>query len=220
MPLDPGGRLPQPWPVARAHLTYVPSPNSPLGTVAPVADLRRLAEEVGGPLVIDEAYADFADENALALARRPNVIVSRSMSKSYALAGIRFGYAVADPALVRELIKVKDSYNCDALSLAAATAALEDQAYLKETRARIIATRARLERELAVLGFNVTPSQANFVWCRHARPVKPVYEELKRRLILVRYMRYEGYGEGLRITVGTDAEVDRLLDELRRILAG
>src|SRR5262249_454963 len=123
-----------------------------------------------------------------------------------------------EPALVRELIKVKDSYNCDVLSLAAATAALEDQEYFRTIRAKILATRARLEKELAALGFAVCPSQANFVWCRRAdRPVKPIYEELKRRQILVRYMAYEGYGEGLRISVGTDAEVDRLLEELTRL---
>jgi histidinol-phosphate aminotransferase len=126
---------------------------------------------------------------------------------------------VGDPALVRELVKVKDSYNCDVLSLAAATAAVEDQDYLRMTRDRIRASRERLSRSLAELGFAVCPSQANFIWCcRTDRPVKPLYEELKRRLILVRYMTYEGYGDGLRVTVGTGAEIDRLLDELRRIL--
>jgi histidinol-phosphate aminotransferase len=114
---------------------------------------------------------------------------------------------------------VKDSYNCDALSLVAANAALADQEYLRDTRAKILATRARLEAALAGLGFMVTPSEANFVWCRRTdRPVKPLYEELKRRQILVRYMLYEGYGDGLRVSVGTDAEIDRLLEELRQIL--
>src|SRR5262249_3429531 len=129
---------------------------------------------------------------------------------------VRFGFAVADPALVREFNKVKDSYNCDVLSLAAATAALEDAEYYRGTRERILRTRARLAAGLAALGFDVVPGQANFVGCRRdSRPVKPVYEELKRRGILVRYMAYEGYGDGLRITVGTDVEVDRLLQELR-----
>jgi histidinol-phosphate aminotransferase len=174
---------------------------------------------VGGPLLLDEAYVDFADQDGLSLLRRGNVVVTRTLSKSYSLAGIRFGFAVADPALVREFIKVKDSYNCDVLSLAAATAALEDQDYRLSTRARILATRLRLSNALQKLGFDVSPSQANFVWCRHAaRPLKPLYEELKRRLILVRYMNYEGYGDGLRITVGTDAEIDRLLAELAQLL--
>jgi histidinol-phosphate aminotransferase len=204
--------------VADAHLTFLCSPNSPSGSALPPAALERLVDEVRGPLVLDEAYVDFADAHGLHLARREGVIVTRSLSKSYALAGVRFGFAVARPELVRELVKVKDSYNCDVLSLAAATAAVEDQDYLRQTRAKILATRGRLAGALAGLGFAVTPSQANFVWCRRAdRPVKAIYEELKRRMILVRYMVYEGYGDGLRITVGTDAEVDRLLEELRRI---
>jgi histidinol-phosphate aminotransferase len=188
--------------------------------MVPLPALERLADRLDGrPLVLDEAYVDFADWHGVELLqKKKNVVVTRSFSKSYALAGIRFGFAVADPALVRELIKVKDSYNCDVLSLAAATAAIEDQDYRLSTRAKIVATRARLEAELKKLGFTVTPSQANFVWARRSdRPVKPIYEELKRRLILVRYMNYAGYGDGLRITVGTDAEIDRLLEEVRRI---
>ena len=218
VPYTADWRLPSPWPVCGANLTFIANPNSPSGTVVPLADLERLAEEVGGPLVVDEAYVDFAEANALPLLRRrKNVIVTRTLSKSYALAGIRFGFAVADPALVRQLVKVKDSYNCDVLSLEAATAALEDQEYFRETRARVLATRARLAEALAGLGFVVTPSEANFLWCRRDRPVQPVYEELKRRGILVRYMTYEGYDDGLRVSVGSDGEIDRLLDELRRI---
>jgi histidinol-phosphate aminotransferase len=120
--------------------------------------------------------------------------------------------------VVRELVKVKDSYNCDVLSLAAATAALEDQEYLQANRARILATRQRLAQELRGLGFDVCPSHSNFLWCRRSdRPVKPIYEELKRRLILVRYMSYPDYGDGLRISVGSDFEVDQLLHELRSL---
>src|SRR5205823_10312150 len=126
------------------------------------AGLERLAEEVGGPLILDEAYVDYAEENGLSLTRRRNVIVTRTLSKSYALAGLRFGFAVADPAVIRELVKVKDSYNCDVLSLTAAAAALEDQEHLRLTRGRLLATRRRLSESLARLGFAVTPSQANF----------------------------------------------------------
>lgn len=221
VPFTSDWQLPSPWPARNANLTVVPNPNSPTGTFVSIAALERLAAELSGPLVIDEAYVDFAETTALPLSRRPNVIVTRSLSKSYALAGIRFGFAVAEPGLIRELIKVKDSYNCDVLSLTAATAALEDQEYLKETRAKILVSRARLAKELQQLGFEVYPSQANFVWCRRSdRPVKPIYEELKRRLILVRYMNYAGHGDGLRITVGSDAEIDRLLSETRQILHG
>jgi histidinol-phosphate aminotransferase len=219
VPYTADWRLPDPWPVPSAHLTLVANPNSPSGTVVPRVDLERLADALAGPLVLDEAYVDFADVQALPLSRRDNVVVTRTLSKSYALAGIRFGFAVANPALIRELIKVKDSYNCDTLSLVAAAAALEDQEYLHATRARILATRQRLAQALTELGFTVCASQANFIWCQRTdRPVKPLYEELKQRKILVRYMNYEGYGDGLRITVGTDAEIDQLLEELKRIL--
>jgi histidinol-phosphate aminotransferase len=210
--------LPAPWPSPGAHLTFLANPNSPSGTLVLPDALRRWIEQLDGPAVIDEAYVDFAGASALELAKLPNVVVTRTFSKSYALAGVRFGYAVADPALVRDMMKVKDSYNCDALSLLAATAAIEDQEYLRDTRAKIIATRGRMTPELRGLGFDVCDSSANFVWCRRGgKPVKPVYEELKRRMILVRCMNYEGYGDGLRISVGTDAEIDRLLEELRKI---
>jgi histidinol-phosphate aminotransferase len=216
VPYTADWRLPDPWPIHGANLTFIANPNSPSGTCVPAADLERLVDEAGGPVVIDEAYVDFADSNALPLLRRPNVVITRSLSKSYALAGIRFGYAIADPALIRELVKVKDSYNCDVLSLTAARAALEDQGYLNDTRAKILATRGRLTTELARLGFEVTPSQANFVWCqRKDRPVWPIYQALKEQRVLVRYMMYDGYGDGLRISVGSDAEVNRLVDLLR-----
>jgi histidinol-phosphate aminotransferase len=221
VPYEPDGSLPLSWPFPRANLTFLANPNSPTGTLVPPAQIERLLGSLEGPLVIDEAYADFASQNALDLVRGGSgkAIVTRSFSKSYSLAGLRLGFAVADPALVRHLLKVKDSYNCDVLSLVAGAAALEDQEYFLSTREKILATRGRLEQELAGLGFTVSPSEANFVWARRAdRPVKPLYEELKRRHILVRYMNYEGHGDGLRISVGTDAEIDRLLDELKTIL--
>jgi histidinol-phosphate aminotransferase len=211
--------LPDPWPVHGASLTFIANPNSPSGTCVPAVDLEGLIDQADGPVVIDEAYVDFADANALPLIARPNVVVTRSLSKSYALAGIRFGYAAANPALIRELTKVKDSYNCDVLSLAAATAALQDQEYLRETRSKILATRDRLTAELSRMGFTVTPSQANFVWCRSSdRPVRPIYESLKEQRVLVRYMKYDGYGEGLRVSIGSDAEIDRLLACFRPIV--
>ena len=219
------------WPEG-AHLSFLPNPNSPTGTILTESELELFATELApAPLVLDEAYADFAEWNWLRPRYehepQPNLIVTRTLSKAYSLAGIRFGFAVASPDLVRELVKVKDSYNCDVLSLAAATAAIEDQDYFREVRAKIVATRTRMARELAGLGFEVTPSHANFVWCRRAdRAVKPLYEALKARKVLVRYMSYpagpvgapNGPYDGLRITVGTDAEIDRLLAELDAIL--
>ena len=222
VPFTADWKLPSPWPIRDAHLTFLPNPNSPSGTVLRPAEVAKLAGEVGGPFVLDEAYADFAESNGLELlATVPNLIVTRSFSKFYALAGIRFGVAIADPATVRDLVKVKDSYNCDVLSLAAATAAVEDQDYYADVRARVIATRGRMTVALSELGFHVTPSQANFVWCRRDdRPVKPIYQALLAKKILVRYMSYAGYGDGLRVSVGTPAEVDTVLTELKRIVAG
>lgn len=228
VPFAPNWELPA-WPANGAHLTFVPNPNSPSGTRVPVTHFVTLARELApAPLVLDEAYADYADANGLSLiAHAPDLIVTRSLSKAYSLAGIRFGFAIARPELVRELVKVKDSYNCDVLSLAAATAAIEDQDYFRDVRAKILATRERIARELAALGFDVTPSHANFVWCRRAdRDVKPIYEALKARKVLVRYMSYArgpegapaGAYAGLRISVGTDAEADKLLTELKAIL--
>jgi histidinol-phosphate aminotransferase len=217
-----------PWPQG-ADLMFVPNPNSPSGTVVDPWMVIRLAQALApAPLVLDEAYADFAEWNGTELLPdHPNLIITRTLSKSYSLAGIRFGFAIARPEVVRELVKVKDSYNCDVLSLAAATAAIEDQEYFREVCEKILATRARMTIELTALGFDVTPSHANFLWCRRAdRPVKPIYEALKHRKILVRYMNYavgpvgapEGAYDGLRISVGSDPEIDQLLAALRVIL--
>jgi histidinol-phosphate aminotransferase len=219
VPFTDHWQLPRPWPVRGANLTFLADPNSPSGTMIGLRGLEWFAEEIGGPLVLDQAYIAFADARLVRPIQRQNVIITRTLSKSHSLAGIRFGYAIAEPALVHELVKVKDSYNCDVLSLAAATAALEDQDYLQKTRGQIRATRQRMGISLVNLGFDVCPSQANFVWCRRRdRPVKPIYEGLKQRRILIRYMNFEGYGDGLRITVGTDAEIERLLEELGRVL--
>ena len=206
-----------PWPARGANLTFVANPNSPSGTTLTLGTLERLAEEVDAPLVIDEAYVDFADDNALPLLQRHrNVIITRSLSKSYSLAGIRFGFAVADAAIVSELVKVKDSYNCDVLSLTAATAALDDQSYLRETVGKIRETRRRLADGMRALGFQVTPSEANFVWCREpASCVRKYYDTLKEQRILVRYMNYPEYGEGLRISVGSDQEIEVALGRIR-----
>lgn len=201
-------------------LAFLPNPNSPSGTVLSPARVLELAQRLPCPLLVDEAYVDFAETNCLALVKQSDkILVSRSLSKSYALAGLRFGYVVAQPQLIAGLVKLKDSYNCDALSIAGATAAIDDQDWLAETRARILATRSRLTDRLRALGFGVVDSQANFVWVTHpARPVKPLFEELKQRQILVRYMHYAGWGEGLRISVGTDEQIDACLDVLAKLI--
>ena len=202
---------------ADLRLAFLPNPNSPSGTLIRPETVLEIAKRIACPLLVDEAYADFADTNCLDLvARCEKVLVSRSLSKSYALAGLRFGYVVAQPQLIREMAKVKDSYNCDALSIAAATAALGDRAWLAQTKAQILATRRRLVEGMRELGFLTVDSQANFTWNVHPQqPAKPLYEGLKRHHILVRYMDYPGWGDGLRVSIGTDAEIDTLLDQLK-----
>jgi histidinol-phosphate aminotransferase len=205
---------------AGLRLAFLPNPNSPSGTVLSPARILELADRLPCPLLVDEAYVDFADTNCVSLVtQNEKVLVSRTLSKSYALAGLRFGFLIAQPHIIAGLRKVKDSYNCDALSIAAATAAIDDQAWLAENRARIIATRRRLTNELRSLGFSVLDSQANFVWATHPdRPLKSLYEQLKQNRILVRYMNYAGWGDGLRISVGTDEQIDACLALLKTMI--
>ena len=143
-------------------------------------------------------------------------MVSRTLSKSYALAGLRFGYLVAHPEIVQTLRKVKDSYNTDALSIAGATAAIDDQTWLRENVQRCNATRDRMTVKLRELGFDVIPSEANFVWCTHAEcRAEPLYQQLKQNGLLVRYMNYPRWNDGLRIRVGTDSSIDAMLSLLK-----
>jgi histidinol-phosphate aminotransferase len=206
---------------AGLKLVFLPNPNSPTGTIVPIDQLLEIADRLPCPLLVDEAYADFADSNAIELVRRSEkIMVSRTLSKSYALAGLRFGFLIAQPHLIQQFVKVKDSYNCDALSIAGATAALADQDWVATNRTRVIATRARMTAKLRGMGFAVPDSQGNFVWAtRTDRPVKPLYEALKSQRILVRYMNYPGWGDGLRISVGTDEQTDACLSMLSGLLS-
>jgi histidinol-phosphate aminotransferase len=179
-------------------------------------------------LVLDEAYGDFCDAphrgELLHATEGHRIVMTRTLSKSYSLAGLRFGFALAHPDLIRGMRKVKDSYNCDTLAIAGAVAALEDEAWMQQNAERIRATRGRLTGELRSLGFHVVDSQANFVWAtRNAGQHRQLYEALKERRILVRYMQFPAAGpvgaavDGLRISVGTDPETDQLLAALRDI---
>lgn len=207
-------------PDGKLRLALLPNPNSPSGTLLSPERVLELAERLPCPLVVDEAYVDFAKTNCLKLvAQNEKIMVSRSLSKSYALAGLRFGFIVAQPQIIEGLIKIKDSYNCDSLSIAAATAAIDDQAWLAETRAKILATRDRLTAGMRRLGFAAVDSQANFVWCPHPKlPVQPLYEQLKANRILVRYMNYADWGDGLRISVGSDDQIDACLGLLKSMV--
>jgi histidinol-phosphate aminotransferase len=201
----------------RLKLIYLPNPNSPTGTMVSREQIVELAERIDCPILVDEAYADFATFNCIDLpARYPNVMVSRTLSKSYALAGLRFGYLVAHPQMIAMLRKVKDSYNTDAIANAAATAAIADQAWLAENVKRCNTTRDRMTIELRKIGFDVIDSHANFVWSKpKVGDSKTLYEKLKANQILVRYMNYANWSDGLRISVGTDEAIDKLLAVLQ-----
>lgn len=214
--------------VERSKLVFVPNPNSPSGNLWSAAEIRPLVPPAG-VLVLDEAYADFSDgteqEELLQTPTGKRIIITRTLSKSYSLAGIRFGFAIANPDIIQAMRKVKDSYNCNALSLAAAIAAIEDQSWMLDNLRRIRSTRARLSAALKDLGFDVVESQANFVWATHpSGSHQKTFEVLKEQRILVRYMCFPHAGpnggeeiDGLRITVGTDDEIDKLLEALTTI---
>jgi histidinol-phosphate aminotransferase len=206
--------------VPEARLTLVANPNSPSGTLLPPAAILGLAERVSGLLVVDEAYVDFAEGGAIGLIERfPHLLVTRTMSKSFSLAGMRLGFCFAAPELISGLWKVKDHYNLNRLGLVAAEAALDDLATMRANVARIRATRARLQAGLAELGFQVWDSAANFVLARRDRPAaSALYEALRQRRILVRYFAQRRLNDCLRITVGTDPEIDALLAALAEIL--
>lgn len=219
VPFDPEwGLTAGDFAAARPRLAFIANPNSPSGTMLGADALGAIAEAIPCPLVVDEAYINFADSDAVGLVRsRPNVIVLRTLSKGYSLAGLRLGYLIARPEVVLGLAKVKDSYNCDALSLIGGAAALLDREHLASNSGRIVATRGRLAAAMRDRGYAVPTSRANFVWCTGGPPAAPTYEALKARRILVRLMRYPGLPDGLRITVGTDPEVDRFLAALDEI---
>ena len=205
-----------------ARLTILCNPNAPSGTLVSLAEIAKLARAVAGVLVVDEAYVDFAaSEGASAIPliqQLPNLIVLRTLSKSFSLAGLRIGLAFASAEIVAGLHKVRDSYNLDRLSIAAGTAALKDLAWMKRNAARIQRSRQRLASRLKRLGYQVYSSHANFILARQPdKNLRPIYEELKRRKILVRYFDVPGLRDCLRITVGTPKEVRALLNELAAI---
>ncbi|NJC89020.1 MAG: histidinol-phosphate transaminase [Desulfuromonas sp.] len=201
------------------RLFFLTTPNAPLGFAFPLAYIDELAGCCTGVLVIDEAYVDFAEFSAMELVKRhPNVVVTRTFSKSYSLAGMRLGLAVARPEIVAALDKIRDHYHLDRLALVAATAALGDQVYLRETVARIRATRVRFVAGLQALGYSVIPSQANFVFASPPdRGGKRIYEALHARKILVRYFADPVLAHGMRITIGTDEEMSTTLAALQEI---
>jgi histidinol-phosphate aminotransferase len=204
----------------RARVTYLANPNAPSGTLVPVEDVARLADGLEGVLCVDEAYVDFAECDCLELARsRPNVLVMRSLSKGYGLAGLRFGFAIGPEKLIAGLMKVKDSYNVDAVAAAAASAALADRDYYERMREKVIVERRRLAEALETLGLRCLPSQTNFLLVDCGTPAaRELYETLKRRRILVRYFDSPGLDDKLRITIGTPRQNGTLIAALRELV--
>ena len=202
-------------------LFLLTNPNAPTGVFVPVEQIAAAARRFKGVLVVDEAYADFAKANAVPLATAPrnrNVIVMRTLSKSFSLAGLRLGYCIGPEDLIEALYKVKDSYNVDALAQAVALAALNDLPWMRANVAKVRKTRTRVARELARRGWDVPSSESNFLFARPAhRPAAELFEALRQRNIFVRYFPGPRTGDRLRITIGTDADMDTLLAALAEL---
>jgi histidinol-phosphate aminotransferase len=224
VPFDEDFNLPvEALAAANGAVTFIANPNSPSGTAVACDRLAQLAERLRGLLVIDEAYADFADADGVELLNKyDNVVLLRSMSKGYSLAGLRLGFAVARPAVIEGLLKVKDIYNVGALACAVGAAALDDQPYKIANAEKVKASRRKLAGQLEAMSFKVWPSQANFIMVRPPGPPAPsaeeIYERLKARGILIRYFKGPALADKLRITVGTDRQNDALLTAIREVV--
>lgn len=202
-----------------AALTFITTPNAPSGRGYSVAELERICLSQRRVVLLDEAYVDFARENALELALKyPHVLVARTFSKAYSLCSLRVGYCVGHPDLIAALDKMRDSYNVNGLGQVAALATLDHLQYYRNNFDRMRKTRQRLTENLADLAFEVLPSQTNFIL---ARPPKYSAEQwlakLRERKILVRWFSYPEVKNYLRITVGTDREVNALLKAVNQI---
>jgi histidinol-phosphate aminotransferase len=204
---------------AKADAIYLANPNAPSGTFVTPSQIATLASKFDGLLLVDEAYCDFAEDNCIDLIREfANVVISRTFSKAYSLAGMRFGYAIAQAEVIHEMMKVKDSYNVDAISVIAATAALQDQESAKKTWEYVRGERQRLTSELQAEGWSVLPSQANFVLATvPGGRARDAYQKLKQQGILVRYFDKPGLTDKLRITVGRAEENNALLAGIKSL---
>ncbi len=200
-------------------LFFLTTPNSPLGFAFSAGYIEKIAQRCNGMLVVDEAYADFADVNALDLVKKyENVVVTRTLSKSYSLAGMRLGLAIARPEVIAALDKIRDHYNLDRLAQAACGAALKDQEYFAACCRKIVDTREWFCKELQKIGYRVIPSQGNFVFATPPdRNGKRVYDGLFERKILVRHFSDPLLSHGLRISIGTREDMEKALAAIKGI---
>ena len=204
---------------APANMLIITRPNAPTGNCIPIDKMRKICSVFDGVVLIDEAYADFSDDNCVDFVKEfNNVIVSRTVSKSYSLAGLRLGFAIASPEIISGMMKVKDSYNVNMLTQLLAEAAIQDQEYLSETVAKIKDSRRKLTAELKELGFDVIDSQSNFLF---ASPPdgdgEKLFKALREQNIIIRYFPGEKTGKYIRITIGTEQQLKRLVNFLKSI---
>jgi histidinol-phosphate aminotransferase len=219
IPTNEAFELDQPLVCPEAKLIFFASPNPPLGQHLNRQYVEETCAKATGIVLIDEAYVDFSDYNHLDLLERyDNVIISRTMSKSYSLAGIRVGFGIASPVLIEQMDKVRDSYNLDRLSQVLGTAAFEFQDYFQQVWQKVRQTRNRLITSLRQLDFFVFESESNFVLASpHWISALELYTQLKDRKILIRYLKHPRITDYVRISIGTDEEIDRLLDAIAQI---
>ncbi len=202
-----------------ASVFFLTNPNAPTGMLFPKKKIETFIQSFSGVVVIDEAYVDFASEDCMELATKyDNVIVVRTLSKSYALAGIRFGYCVGSKELIDALYKIKDSYNVNTLTQKLARVALLDDGTMQAITTAVKNSRALMTNELTDLGFGVYPSEANFLWVKPPNPgAQKIFEELKKRNVFVRWFDGERTKDCLRITVGTNEQTLALVEALEEI---
>jgi len=205
-----------------ANLLLLPRPNAPTGNVFPMAEMRDLCENFDGIVLIDEAYADFADDNCIDFAKEyDNVIVSRTLSKSYALAGVRFGFGIASKEVINGMLKVKDSYNVNFLTQKVADAALKDQDYFNDITAKVIETREWLVEKLSAIGFEVLPSQTNFLFTAPPdNDGEAYFNYLNDNDLLTRYFPGKTTGRYVRVSIGTREEMEVLLKATEEFVTG
>jgi histidinol-phosphate aminotransferase len=212
---------PPPAPPEDVKVFFLANPNSPVGFAYSTSLVSQMARKTKGIFVVDEAYAEFARENALELVRNfENVIVVRTVSKSYSLAGLRLGYALANERLIAEMFKVKDPFNVTRLTQVLVAAALEDQEYLRKNISQIVQTREWFTDAAVDLGYRIIPSQANFIFLQppEKRRGASFYKALCDYRVLTRYYNEEGLQDGVRLTIGTEEEMAEVLRVMKEIL--
>ncbi len=221
IPFDGKFNLPSQLASTQAALTIVCNPNAPSGSFITVEEIASLAKELKGVLLIDEAYVDFAKDSCARLVKDfDNLLILRSMSKGYSLAGMRFGYGIAQKSLIEGLRKVRDSYPVDTVAITAATAAMKDQNYFRQNVQKVKDERDRMTKMLRELDFAVRDSQSNFVLAQSKNyKANEIYDKLVGQNIYVRYFNAPGLDDKLRITIGTPEQNDKLLKALKKILS-